>query len=207
MKIITISREFGSGGRELGKRLAELLDYDYYDSEIIAMVAKKSGLDADYVENTLSNHGWKNQSITFRATLSSSAYVQSAKVSLLLDQKRVIEEIAALGKDCIIVGRNADIILREYKPFNIFVCAEKQAKIKRCQSRATQGEKLSEKELARKMKQIDKLRSETREIMSGSAWGQRDAYHLTINTTDWEIKELVPAVADFAKRWFNRREK
>jgi cytidylate kinase len=57
LKIITISREFGSGGRELGKRLADTMNFDYYDSEIIAVVAKKSGLDQNYVEGKLSNHG------------------------------------------------------------------------------------------------------------------------------------------------------
>lgn len=206
MKIITISREFGSGGRELGKRLADWLDFDYYDSEIISMVALKSGLDADYVANTLSNHGWKNESISFRSTLGSSAYLQSSKVNLLLQQKKIIEEIAALGKDCIIVGRNADVLLQEYHPFNIFVCAECSAKLRRCMERAGEEERLTKKELLHRMKQIDKVRSQTREILSGSPWGQRDAYHVTINTTDWKIKELVPAVAEFAQCWF-RREK
>ena len=206
MRVITISREFGSGGRELGKRLADLTGFDYYDSEIISAVAHKSGLDEHYVESTLSNHGWQNQVITFRGTLASSAYIQASKINLLLAQKKVIEQIAALGKDCIIVGRNADVILREYRPFNIFVCADTNSKVKRCIERAPDGENLSEKELLRKMKQIDKVRSQTREIIGGPAWGQRSAYHLTVNTTDWEIKELVPAVADFAQRWFGRTE-
>lgn len=206
MKIITISREFGSGGRELGKRLADHLGCDYYDSEIIAMVAQKSGLTENYVERTLSDHGWKNQNITFRATLGSTAYVQNSKINLLLEQKKVIEGIAALGKDCVIVGRNADVILRGYDPFNIFVCAQPQAKLQRCMERAPQGERLTEKELLRKMKQIDKVRAETREILSDSPWGQRESYHLTVNTTHWEIKELVPAVADFAQRWFGREK-
>lgn len=205
MNIITISREFGSGGRELGKRLADLLEYDYYDREIIASVAEKSGMDAAYVENTLNNHGWKNQVITFRGTLGGASYVQSSKVALLLEQKKVIEQIAELGRNCIIVGRNADVILREYKPFNIFVCASRDSKLKRCLERASEGEILTEKELLRKMKRIDEVRSQTREIMSGTAFGQRDAYHITVNTTEWEIKELVPAVADFATCWFGRK--
>ncbi len=205
MNIITISREFGSGGRELGKRLADLLEYDYYDREIIASVAEKNGMDAAYVENTLNNHGWKNQVITFRGTLGGASYVQSSKVALLLEQKKVIEQIAELGRNCIIVGRNADVILREYKPFNIFVCASRDSKLKRCLERASEGEILTEKELLRKMKRIDEVRSQTREIMSGTAFGQRDAYHITVNTTEWEIKELVPAVADFATCWFGRK--
>lgn len=204
MKIITVSREFGSGGRELGKRLADFLDCDYYDSEIISMVAEKSGVDESYVENTLSNHGWKNQSITFRGTLNSTSYIRSSKINLLLMQKKVIEEIAAMGKDFVIVGRNADIILKKYNPFNIFVCADGEAKVSRCLERAADGENYSEKELIRKMKKIDKVRAETRELMSGTEWGKRDSYHLTVNTTDWNIKELIPAVANFARAWFER---
>ena len=204
MRIITISREFGSGGRELGKRLADLMGYDYYDSEIISAVVEKSGMDADYVENSLSNHGWQNYKISFRGTLGSSAYMQSSKVNLLLMQKKVIEEIATMGEDCVIVGRNADVILQEYNPFNIFVFAEKEAKIKRCLERTENGENITQLELERMMKQIDKNRAKTREVIGGLPWGQREAYHLTVNTTDWEIKELVPAVAEFAKRWFGR---
>ena len=205
MNIITISREFGSGGRELGKRLADLTGYDYYDSEIIAAVAKNSGLAPDYVESTLSDHGWQNLSLTYRSTLSSTSYVQSSQIQLLVEQKKVIEQIALLGKDCIIVGRNADMILREYQPFSIFVCAQTSAKVRRCMERAAENEKLTEKELIRKMKQIDKARSQTRDLMGGAEWGRRDAYHLTVNTTSWEIKELAPAVADFAARWFGRK--
>ena len=206
MKIITISREFSSGGRELGKRLADLTGYDYYDSEIIYTVAKNIGVAPDYVENTLSNHGWQNLAITYRGTLSSTTYVRASQVQVLVEQKKAIEQIAALGRDCIIVGRNADMILQDYQPFNIFVCAEMKAKVRRCMERAPEGEKLTEKELIRKMKQIDKIRSQTRELMGGSDWGRRDSYHLTINTTDWKIKDLVPAVADFADRWFGRKE-
>lgn len=204
MRIITISREFGSGGRELGKRLADLLAWDYYDSEIVSAVARKSGMDEGYVANTLSNHGWRDMALTFRGTLSSPAYFQSTKVALLLEQKKVLEEIAALGKDCVIVGRNADVILENYHPFNVFVCADRDAKLRRCLERAPEGENLTEKDLLRQMKKIDEVRAQTRAIMSDSAWGQRGAYHLTVNTTGWDIKELVPAVADFADRWFAR---
>lgn len=204
MKIITISREFGSGGRELGKRLADFLKWDYYDSEIISMTAEKSGLSPDYVENSLSNHGWKNCNITFRNSFTSSAYFRSSQINILLEQKKVIEEIASFGKDFVIVGRNADVILKDFEPFNIFVCAETDAKIRRCEQRASENEKLSKKEILQKMKQIDKIRSETREIMSASTWGKRDSYHITVNTTGWNIKELTPTVASFANGWFGR---
>lgn len=204
MKIITISREFGSGGRELGKRLADHLGCDYYDSEILAMVAQKSGMDPHYVESMLNDRGWREQNLTFRSTIGSAGYLHSAKVELLLQQKKVLEEIASWGRDCVIVGRNADVILREQQPFSVFVCAQTDAKVRRCVERAPAGENLSEKELLRKMKQIDKVRAETREILSCTPWSKADTYHLTINTSDWEIKELVPAVAEFAQRWFGR---
>lgn len=205
MRIITISREFGSGGRELGRYIADLWGCDYYDSEIIAVAAQKSGLDSNYVENTLSNHGWQNIAVTHRPAFAPPTKLQSGKVGLLLEQKRVIEEIAKLGKDCVIVGRNADVILAEYQPFNIFVCAMTEAKLRRCIERAPEGENLSERELVHRMKQIDKVRSQTRAILTGSGWGQRDSYHLTVNTTDWNIKDLAPAVADFAAGWFGRK--
>ena len=204
MKIITVSREFGSGGRELGKRLAEYLGFDYYDSEIIFSVANNSGLDAAYTEKLLENHGWKNIPITFRGTIGSSAYLQASKIRLLLEQKKVIENIAAMGQDFVIVGRNADVLLSEYDPFKLFVCADTETKLRRCKERADEKEMFTEKELFRKMKEIDKNRAQTREILSGAAWGAREHYHLVLNTSGLEIKKMIPTIADFAKLWFER---
>ena len=202
MRIVTISREFGSGGRELGKRLADLLQWDYYDSEIISAVAKKCGQNPQAVEQLLEHHGWQRFPITYRGSLGSTAYLQSSQVELLLKQKSVLEEIALLGKDCVIVGRNADIILQAYKPFNLFVCAQMDAKIRRCMERASGGESLDEKELRKKIKQIDKMRSRTREILTGAAWGQPEAYHLTVNTTSWPIKAMAASLAALAGEFF-----
>ena len=205
MNIITISRDFGSGGRELGRRLADELGYDYYDGEIIAAIAKNSGLDANYVENALEDHGWQAIPMTVHRTFASPMVMQSPQVGLLLEQKKVIEEIGKKGKDCIVVGRNADLLLKEYEPFNIFVCADMEAKIDRCIERAKEGENTSRKELEKKIRRVDKNRSNTREILSSTAWGQRDAYHMIVNTTGWDIKELAPAVAAFAVRWFDKK--
>ena len=60
MKIVTISREFGSGGRELGRRLADLLGFDYYDREIITAIAQAQGMDEGYVEKSLEDHAWQH---------------------------------------------------------------------------------------------------------------------------------------------------
>ena len=176
-----------------------ILDPDIPFEELLQDVGQKFKDAAKFFKNA-------KMALTFRGTLSSPTYFQASKVALLLQQKKVLEEIAALGKDCVIVGRNADVILKDYAPFNIFVCASAEAKVQRCQERAPEGENLTEKELLRKMKKIDEVRTQTRAIMSDAAWGQRSAYHITINTTGWDIKALVPAVADFAGRWFERKK-
>lgn len=207
MKIITISREFGSGGRELGKRLADILACDYYDKEIIGAVAANKGLDTDYTETILERPTWKTVPLHFRCSFSSVNVMQSKQMmqtSLLLEQKRVIEAIAQAGRDCVIVGRNADVLLKKYHPFCIFVCAEMDIKIQRCIERAGSNEILTHQEIKRKIRSIDKGRRQTRDIIAGSPWGECGAYHLTVNTTGWDIKELAPAVADFATRWFER---
>lgn len=204
MKIITISREFGSGGRELGKRLAETLGFDYYDKEIITAIANNKGLDENYVEKALNNYDWKKVSLTFCRSFYGAAMLQSSQTNLLLEQKRVIEDIAKLGKNCVIVGRNADAILSNENTFNIFVCADMNTKICRCIERADKNEKLSKKEIEQHIRRIDKNRANTRELITGSRWGACGTYNLVVNTTDWNIKELTPAVADFAASWFRR---
>ncbi len=201
MRIITISREFGSGGRELGKHLANILGYDYYDKEIIAAIASKTGMDEKYVERTLKQDRWQNVPLTFHQSVTNIS-LDSTHIELLLERKRVIEEIAEAGKDCVIVGRNADVILWKYQPFNIFVCADLETKKRRCMERSSEDECLNTKELERKIHKIDKSRAQTRGLLTDSDWGDRTAYHITLNTSDWDIKELAQAVAEFTKRWF-----
>ncbi len=202
MKIITISREFGSGGRELGKRLADALGFDYYDREIITTIAQKKKLDPDYVEKALDNHSWQTMPLTYRHSFIGAQVIHIPDTDLLTEQTNVLEKIAKNGKDCIIVGRNADFILRDYNPLNLFVCADMEAKIKRCIERAEENENLTPKKIKAKIKTIDKNRAKTRAIISGGKWGDRSNYNLIINTTDWEIKELTNPLAEFAKSWF-----
>lgn len=202
MRIVTISREFGSGGRELGKRLADLLECDYYDKEIITAIAVNQNLDEEYVARILDNHGWENIPLSFRHTFISS--MTSMQTDLLIEQKKIIEQIAKTGKDCVIVGRNADVLLAEYNPFNIFVCADMDAKVRRCFDMADKNENLLRKDVERKIRSIDKNRSQTREMITESKWGDRASYHLVVNTTDWTIKELAPAVKAFMECWFRR---
>ena len=203
MNIITISREFGSGGRELGKKVADILGYDYYDREIITEIAKRHNVDENYVEYALNNHAWQTYSLSFHHSFISPVYVHSPDTKLLQEQKIIIEEIAAANKNCIIIGRNADVLLQDRKPLNIFVCADMNAKIKRCMERAEGEEKeLTEKQIKKKIKSIDKNRARTRFLMADGEWGHRKLYNLILNTTDWDLDALAPAVAEYVRRWF-----
>lgn len=205
MRIITISRQFGSGGRELGKRLADRLGWDYYDKEIIDTLAAEHGLDPEYVKRALSNHGWHNVQLSYRNSFSNLLYHPGASTQLLCREREVLKSIAALGNDCIIIGRDADVILEDYHPFRIYVCAEIQARLARCmkhEANRPQEERLTEKQILRNIRKIDKNRSSTREIISGRPCDDCSAFELIVNTTGWEIKKLTAAVGDFAQQWF-----
>ena len=80
--------------------------------------------------------------------------------------------------------------------------ADKESKIKRCLERAKAEEKLSEKDIEKKMKEIDKGRADLRKMLSDTAWGEKEGYHLLVNTSGKEIKALVPALAEYVKAYF-----
>lgn len=206
MNIVTISREFGSGGREIGKKIADILGYDYYDREIIAEIAKRHNVDEKYVDYALNNHAWQTYSLSFHHSFVSPIYIQSPDAKLLHEQRKIIEEIAAAGKNCVIVGRNADVLLRDKNPLDIFICADMEAKIKRCQERAEKDEQLSYKEIKRMIKRIDKNRARTRYIIADGEWGHRKSYDIIVNTTDWDLDKLSASLAEFVKCYFKNRE-
>ena len=200
MKIITVSRQFSSGGRELAKRMADILGFDYYDNEIISEIAANKKLDKDYVESTLSC-GCRAIPLHFARSFS-FAYANVGKSELLVEEKNVIEKIAQQGRDFIIVGRNADLLLKSYKPLNIFVCADQESKIKRCIEKSLLNENPSRKEIEKHLKQIDKNRAASRSILSETKWGDCQNYHMVINTTGWQIKELTPVVSKLVQLYF-----
>jgi len=201
-KIITISREFGSGGRELGKRLAEALGVPCYDSKIIEMVAEKQGLDKDYVANASERDIRAFYPTTIGVRFSTTSFFINQSVELFTEQTKVIRELASQG-DCVIVGRCADVLLNNENLLNIFVYADTESKIKRCLERAKDGEKLTEKDIEKKMKEIDKGRADLRKMLADTKWGDREGYHLMVNTSGKEIKSLVPGLAAYTKAYFD----
>ena len=200
-KIITISREFGSGGRELGKRLADALGVPCYDYQIVEMVAEKQGLDKNYVESAAERDVRAFYPTTVGVRFSNSTFFINQSVELFTEQTKVIRELASRG-DCVIVGRCADVLLDNENPLNIFVYANKESKIKRCRERAKPGESLTDKEIEKKMKEIDKGRADLRKMLADTAWGDKAGYHLLVNTSGKEIKSLVPGLAEYVKGYF-----
>lgn len=194
-KIITIGREFGSGGRELGRWMSEILGYAYYDQEIITEISKRTSLSEQYVQ-TIVEH---RPTFSFPIHIGRSFYAASSPVleqtmNVYQQQARIVSEMAA-ESDCIIVGRCADYILRDYKPLRIFVYADMESKIRRCREKGPEDEHLSDKELRQKISGIDKKRAKYYELYTGRTWGDKLNYDLCVNTTQGRIKEMAAVIA------------
>lgn len=193
--VITIGREFGSGGREFGRHLAEMLHVDYYDKEIIVEISKRTQLAEDYVQSVVERKPHKLYPITVGHSLQPiTMYVSSVDQSIYAEQSRIIKEMAE-NSSCVIVGRCADEILKEYQPVRIFVYADMESRMKRCQFRRSQEETYSEKELRQRILEIDKKRSKYYEFYTGKKWGDKRNYDFCINTGHLDIKELTEKFA------------
>lgn len=203
MKIVTISREFGSGGRELGKRLAEALHVPCYDHQIIEMIAQENGFDQQYVANVSESsiEAAYPMTIGHRFATLPAVPIMDQPIRVAVAQRKIIEQLAAKG-DCVIVGRCADVILKDLHPLNLFVYADMESRIRRCMERAAPDENLTAQEMLRKIKQVDKDRAHHRLMYDDGKWGAKECYHLCINTSNREIKDLVPAVAQYCRDWF-----
>lgn len=202
MRIITINREFGSGGREVGKRLADALGFAYFDTEIVEAIAERSKVDPEYVHEVLERGVFNDISLTFAHSFTYAPHHHKS-FAIMESQNEIVKELAAQG-DCIIVGKNADTILKKEKPLKLFIHADMEYKIKRCMARAEEGEQLTEKQTKRKIKQIERARASDHSYYSEIRWGDKRGYDLCINTTGLEIKSVIPAIAEFAKAWFEK---
>ena len=206
MRIITISREFGSGGRELGKRLADALGFAYYDREIVSSIAEKCNLDEGYVENVLRKGLTINVPVTFGHTFYFySDPTSENELKVLNTQQQIIKELALYG-DCVMVGRSSGIILEKYNPLRLFVYADMEWKVKRCRERASADEHLTDRELEKKIRQIDAGRARHQKLLTDRKWGDREGYDLCINTTSLEIKKIIPGLKEMALCWFDQQE-
>ena len=205
--VITISREFGSGGRELGKRLGDILGFKYYDREIIEAIAKETSFDEHYIEKTLEGGiGSAVFPITFSHSFGYLTQLDSNYIKLFACQNKIVKSLPEAG-DCIIVGRCADTLLAEYNPVKVFVYAAMPSKVERCRERAPKDEHFTDKQLIKRIKKIDKARKQTHDMYSPFSWGDKRGYHLCVNTTDMEIKKLAPVVAEYLKVYIEKAAK
>ncbi|MBR5502306.1 MAG: cytidylate kinase-like family protein [Oscillospiraceae bacterium] len=204
-KIITISREFGSGGRELGKRLSEALGVPCYDQQIIELVAEKEKLDPAYVASMSERDVNAFYPATITRGFYRTAYTVLQPTQVRRAEHEIIRKLAAEG-DGVFVGRAADLVLEEMKPLRIFVYASEEARVQRCRERAPEGEQLTDKELLKKCRELDRRRADYRALFTDIGWGKAEAYDLCVNTSGRDIKAMVPVIAAFAESWFNEQK-
>ena len=195
-KIITIGREFGSGGREIGKRLAEKIGFAYYDHEIIAEIAKRTNLAQEYVRSVVEHKPVFRFPITIGQTLHAPVpdYLADQQSVIYAQQTEVIREMAN-ESDCVIVGRCADYILRDQHPLRVFIYANMPERIERCRRYSVEHEMLSNSALKQQILSIDKERARYYQNYTGQKWGVRENYDICINTSQVTVKEAVSAIA------------
>lgn len=199
-KAITIARQFGSGGRELGRRLAEELGCEYYDREIINAIAEQTDLAVQYVKSVVERRPHDLYPITIGGSFSGvNDYAMRQIQSVYQAQSEIIRDMAAKS-DCVIIGRCADYILRDQDPLRLFVYADTESRLQRCMNRR-QGDEadLTEKEMRRRIVSVDKSRAKYYELYTGKIWGDMINYDLCVNTTGCDFKQLAAALAKLVR--------
>ena len=196
-RIITIGREFGSGGREVGRRLSEKLHMAYYDQEIIKEIANRTALSEEYVRQITERRPVASFPIHVRTSFYAMPDpTRQQSVNVYLAQHKLLQELSEKS-DCIIVGRCADYILRDQNPFRIFVYADTESKIARCMERKPADENLTEAQMKKQMAKIDRDRAKYYEFFSEQKWGARENYDLLVNTSGRDIRNLSAALAEY----------
>ncbi len=203
--IITIGRQFGTGGHEIGKKLAEKLGIKCYDKDLIKRAAQESGLCPEILENNderpTSSFLYNLVMDTYSFGITNANYVDmplSHKV--FLAQFDTIKKIAAEGP-CVIVGRCADYALTDYSNvLNLFIYGEMDARVKRICERFDLSEQKAKDMILKK----DKQRQSYYNYYSSKKWGKADSYDLCINSSLFGIEGtkdlIIQAVEDLEKR-------
>ena len=194
-RIITISREFGSGGREIGRRLAETMKIAYYDQEIVTALIKRNPKAEEYIRYMATERPLPLLPITTAHTFGLPInYAVTKNLNFYMQESKIIQEVAEKS-DCVIVGRCADYVLRDMKPIRLFIYADMEYKIARCKAKGDDVENLSDPELRKKILSVDKKRSRYYQFYTNQVWGKKEHYDLCINTSRYaQIKEIIPGL-------------
>ncbi|MDD3253169.1 MAG: cytidylate kinase-like family protein [Lachnospiraceae bacterium] len=177
-KVITISREFGSGGREVGFRLSEKLGIPFYDKEIISMAAESSNIAEDVFRANDEVIGRKERIDHEYVSVNPFSTLYEVPVSdqVFMAQSQIIRKLEQEGP-CVIIGRCSDIVVED--GFHVFICANMKKRIERMQ-RLEPDE--TAKKLEARMREIDRKRRDYYQYYSGNEWGNPRNYHLSLNS-------------------------
>lgn len=200
--VLNIGRQLGSGGKEIGEKLAARLGISFYDKELINLASKESGLCKELFEKADEKPSQTIMGGLFGArfslfTDSSVPYTNYLSNDALFKiQSDVIRKLAA-QKSCLFVGRCADYILRENpRCVNVFITASIQERVKRVSATDNLTEEQAEELIAK----TDKKRSEYYNYYSYKTWGAASTYHLCIDSSILGIEETVLFIEEFAKK-------
>ena len=176
-KIITISREFGSGGRFIGEEVAKKLGISYYDKNIISRIAEKSGLSPEYIQESAELSPKKG---LFAYAFSGRDITGKSVEDMVYEvQRNIILELAE-KEPCVIIGRNADYILKDRDDvLNVFIHGDMPEKIKRI----TGLYNVKEKEAVKMMADTDKRRRTNYNFYTDQNWGKASNYTLCLNSS------------------------
>ncbi len=197
-KIITISRQFGSGGREIGEKLAKKLGIPFYDKEIITRAAKESGFSESVFENAEKK---ASNSLLYSIAMGMNAYGNqeigfthlSLDDQIYLAQSNVIRKVAKEGP-CVIVGRCADYILRDHpQVVHVFIWADLSFR----KDRAVRLYQLPENKAEDEILKTDKRRANYYNYHASEKWGRAENYHLSIKSDYVGIDNAVQLIAGF----------
>ena len=210
--IITISREYGSGGRLIGKKVAESLGYEFFDKEIIDMAAQESGLSPEFIKKTEQNlsSGFLYNLLlgtSYSGTAANTPQsISSSQILPLADQvcnaeRKTILNIAKKG-NAVIVGRCADYILStsdeidKKTVLNVFIYGEIEEKLKRIEELYKETESAAKKTIL----QIDKRRANHYNTFTENTWGDRKNYDIMINSSTAGIETTAAIISEIAKK-------
>lgn len=198
--VITVGRQMGSGGRELGRLLAERLGVEFFDKKLLLEAAQASGLIPELMErDDERGPGLFSGAMAFTMGLMGQASVGSAAGhdAVYRAQSEVIRRLGQ-EKSCVIVGRTADYVLRDHpRCINIFVSAPEDECVKRLLGR---GDKQTEADARSMVRKVNKLRASYYNFYTDRQWGMASTYDLTVNSALMPMEELADFVADYVRR-------
>ena len=189
--VITVSREYGSGGRLIGRKLAEELGIAFYDGELLSLVAKESGYTEEFVRR---NDQKKTQSLLYHLYIGSQ--ILPASDMIFIAQSRVIKDLYN-KESCVIVGRCADYVLRGCEGvINVFVTAPFESRLARV--RDEYGEQPDNGNYRAYLTKKDKNRIAYYNYFADDAWGKVQTYDISVNS-DIGIDKSADLIAQYIK--------